>query len=291
MNLRIGVHYDLRGGVGSEPALGVLAEHARAVEGAGADVIWVGERPTEPDAWIAAAFPVCAALAVATERVRIGTAVVPLLLHHPLRVAEDAATLDALSGGRFELGVGLGGDRDALSGFGIDGGRLAGRLDESLELVRAAWRGPLDFDGRHFQVTGIEVSPRPVQPEGPPVWVGGASPAAQRRAARQGAGLILPIGSSPEAYLEARTAAGCEAADARLAVLVPETAWRDTAAELDREVRSLSLAARGGWLDFVLSVTTSATGLDAVVAAIAALDEAHPTRRGRYTERPAQERS
>jgi alkanesulfonate monooxygenase SsuD/methylene tetrahydromethanopterin reductase-like flavin-dependent oxidoreductase (luciferase family) len=224
---------------------------------------------------------VCAALAAATERIRLGTAVLPLLLHHPLRVAEDAATLDALSNGRFELGVGLGEDRAALSGFGVEGSERAERLDEALELVQAAWRGPLAFAGRHFQVEGIEVVPRPVQRGGPPVWVGAGAPAAQRRAARLGAGLILPATVSPAFFLEAWADEGRDPAAVRLAVLLPASARRDPVAAVARWLARLPAEAAAAAVDAVLCVSAAGAELDAVLGAVGVLHEAHPTRRER----------
>lgn len=281
MKLRIGVHYDLRPPGPVEPDLAALTEHAAAVEAAGGDVVWVAERPTEPDAWVAAAMPVCAALAVTTERVRLGTAVLPLLLHHPLRVAEDAATLDALSGGRFELGVGLGGDRAALSGFGIAGGGRPERLEEALELVQAAWRGPLEFAGRYFQAQGIEVVPRPVQPGGPPVWVGAGAPSAQRRAARLGAGLILAAGTSPEPYLSFWAGSGRDLAAARIAVLLSGAALRAPIAAVEQWLAGLPVAAEAAQVDAVLCVHEAGAGLGEVLDAVDALNEAHATRHER----------
>jgi len=284
VRLRIGVHYDLRlGGSGTdpgEPDLGVLPEHAVAVEAAGGDIVWVAERPTEPDAWIASALPVCAALAVRTTRLRVGTAVVPLLLHHPLRVAEDAATLDALSEGRFELGVGLGGDRAALSSFGIEGEYRAERLEEALELVKAAWQGPLQFRGRHFQVEGIEVAPQPVRPGGPPVWVGAGAPVSQRRAARLGAGLIFPVGTSPGPFLDSWAAEGRDPAEARLAVLFADLGTSGIAS-IEGWLTELPEAAKAARIDLVLSVSQAALELDQVVERVATLDKIRGTRRDR----------
>jgi len=278
VRLRIGVHYDLRRAEAVEPDLAVLGDHAAAVEAAGGDIVWVAERPTEPDALIAAALPVCAALAVTTESLRVGTAVLPLLLHHPLRVAEDAATLDALSGGRFELGVGLGGDRAALSGFGIDGAGRAERLEEALELVRAAWRGPLEFKGRFFQVEGIEVVPRPVSEGGPPVWVGAGAAVSQRRAARIGTGLIFGADTSPGPFLEAWAGAGRDPVALRLAVLLPAVALAEPVATVEQCLAALPAAASAAVIDLVFSVSTVGE-LDGVLGAVARLHRAHPTRR------------
>jgi alkanesulfonate monooxygenase SsuD/methylene tetrahydromethanopterin reductase-like flavin-dependent oxidoreductase (luciferase family) len=190
--------------------------------------------------------PVCAAIAASTTRIRIATALVPLPLHHPLRLAEDAATLDVVSGGRFELGVGLGVDASELSGFGLDSAERTSRFEEAVELLRLAWRGePFAFDGRHFRFATLEVSPRPLQEGGPPLWVGASAEAAQRRAARLGAGLVVPAACACDAYLAACDSAGVtprvallaeEAGEARasLAVLagagVTPDLWLDRAA-------------------------------------------------------------
>jgi alkanesulfonate monooxygenase SsuD/methylene tetrahydromethanopterin reductase-like flavin-dependent oxidoreductase (luciferase family) len=221
MRMRLGVHYDPRRGEDDPPDAALLAallDHAAAAEEAGAAVAWVAERPTEPGALIAAALPVCAALAARTRRLRIGTAVLPLPLHHPLRVAEDAATLDGLSDGRFELGVGLGADAEAAGGFGVAAGERAARLEEAVALIRAAWgEQALAFEGRHHSVSGVEVHPRPAQRPGPPLWIGAGAPDAQRRAARLGTGLWLPPGASPRAFLDAWAEAGRDPAEARVA--------------------------------------------------------------------------
>jgi alkanesulfonate monooxygenase SsuD/methylene tetrahydromethanopterin reductase-like flavin-dependent oxidoreductase (luciferase family) len=156
-----------------------------------------------------AALPACAAAAAATGRLRIATGLLALPLHHPLRVAEDAATLDALSGGRFELGVGLGAEADAFGGFGLDPRERAARFEEALEVVRRAWaEGPVRFEGRHFRCGELEVFPKPLQPGGPPLWLGARSADALVRAARLGAGVALEGEADPRPYLEAWTGAG-----------------------------------------------------------------------------------
>ena len=212
MRLRLGLRYDLRlspARLGEVPRLYArLLEHAEAADALGVGVVWVAERPFAAGAVFPAALPLCAALAARTRRMRIGTAVLPLPLHHPLRVAEDAATLDGISGGRLELGVGLGGHAEGFHGFGVSPAGREARFVEAIELLRLAWReGPLRFAGRHFAFRGeIEVWPKPLQRPGPPLWVAGAGDTALRRAARLGDGLLA---GSPSAA--ARFAAACRA--------------------------------------------------------------------------------
>lgn len=259
--MRLGVRYDLRSG-DDEPQdtaaryAAVLA-HAEAAEQAGVDVLWVAERPFAPGALLPAAFPVCAALSQRTTRARIATGVVPLPLHHPLRVAEDAATLDVLSGGRFELGVGLGEHSEGFDGFGIPLRERAGRLEEALALLVQAWTEPeVSFAGRHFQIDGVAVHPRPVQRPHPPLWIAAHAQAAVERAARVGAGLLTDSHDAARRFLAAR-------ADAVPAGGAARIAWHldpggDPSAALGR-FEEVVAAFPGASLDLVVPATSGET--------------------------------
>jgi len=123
------------------------------------------------DPWIT-----LAAIATATEAVRLGPLVTPLARRRPTKVARETATLDRLSGGRLVLGVGLGSDRFggelSKTGEQLDDRRRAEMLDESLAILAAAWSGePVDHHGEHHTVADIRFLPRPVQRPGVPVWV------------------------------------------------------------------------------------------------------------------------
>jgi alkanesulfonate monooxygenase SsuD/methylene tetrahydromethanopterin reductase-like flavin-dependent oxidoreductase (luciferase family) len=170
--------------------------------------VWDNLRFQEPvvdvaDPWIA-----LAAMATATERIRLGPMVTPLARRRPVKVARETATLDRLSGGRLTLGVGLGSDRFAseysITGEELDDRRRARMLDESLEILAAAWSGePVHHRGEHYTVDGMRFLPRPVQRPGVPVWVAGyyGKPRPVRRAARhQG---FFPLGlDHPEQVTE-----------------------------------------------------------------------------------------
>jgi probable F420-dependent oxidoreductase len=128
-----------------------------------------------------------AAVAQATSRLRIGTGVTPLARRRPQVVANAVACLDRLSGGRVVLGAGLGGVPVEFAAFGESGDpRLrAERLDEALELVAALWSGErVDHRGPHYTVTGVTLAPLPVQRPRVPIWIGGDSAPAKRRAVR-----------------------------------------------------------------------------------------------------------
>ena len=121
--------------------------------------------------------PALAAAAEATTGLRIGTLVINNDLRHPVMLAREAASLDILSGGRFELGIGAGWARGEYEGLGIgfdDPATRIDRLDEALGIVRQAWSGELvKAHGRHYRVEGIAGLPRPIQRPGPPILVAG----------------------------------------------------------------------------------------------------------------------
>lgn len=139
----------------------------------------------QPAAHTAAPFLALASLAPRTSLL-LGTGVTLLPLWEPLRLAYEAAALDQLSGGRFILGTGASSPRD-WERFGIERSTVGERMDEMLAALKALWSGAEGFQGRTFSVAG-GIAPLPVRPGGPPIWVGGHSAHAARRAARLGDG-------------------------------------------------------------------------------------------------------
>ena len=153
--------------------------------------VWDNLRYVEPVVEVADPWITLAAMAVATERIRLGPMVTPLARRRPVKVARETATLDRLSGGRLTRGVGLGSDAFAseysITGEELDDRRRASMLDESLEILAGAWSGePVQHRGEHYTVDGMRFLPRPVQRPGVPVWVAGyyGKPRPLRRAAR-----------------------------------------------------------------------------------------------------------
>jgi alkanesulfonate monooxygenase SsuD/methylene tetrahydromethanopterin reductase-like flavin-dependent oxidoreductase (luciferase family) len=155
-----------------------LAELAALAERSGWDGVFVEEYIFHPDgldaydAWIA-----LAAIALATERIRLGTMVTPLPRRHPWKVAAEAMTIDRLSGGRMILAVGFG-DPSSPDNAALDGpadARIRGELlDEALVVIDGLWRGePLHHQGGRFHVEGAALRPQPVQRPRIPIWVGG----------------------------------------------------------------------------------------------------------------------
>jgi probable F420-dependent oxidoreductase len=128
--------------------------------------------------------------AACTERLRLGCAVLVTSLYGPVHLAKSLSTLDQLSRGRLEVGVGTGGRR-MFSAFGVEPESFVARFTEGLGLMRALWTEPrVDFDGRFWQLTGAAMEPKPFQKPGPPIWFGGSHPAALRRAIRLGDGFF-----------------------------------------------------------------------------------------------------
>jgi alkanesulfonate monooxygenase SsuD/methylene tetrahydromethanopterin reductase-like flavin-dependent oxidoreductase (luciferase family) len=171
----------------------VVARLAAEAEAAGWDgfFVWDHVRWREPVSDVADPWITLAAIATATERVRLGPMVTPLARRRPVKVARETATLDLLSRGRLTLGVGLGSDQFgseySMTGEELDDRRRARMLDEALEILGAAWSGePVHHRGEHYTVDGMRFLPRPVQRPGVPVWVAGfyGRPRPLRRAAR-----------------------------------------------------------------------------------------------------------
>ena len=172
----------------------LYAAHLRQIawaETIGYDDVWLTEHHFCDDGHAPSILPLAAAVAATTEQIRIGTSVLLLPLHDAVRVAEDGATIDILSRGRFELGVGIGYRPQEFSGLGFKTADRASRTDEGLEIIRRLWDGEtVDFAGEHYQISGAELQPPPVQRPRPPLWMGGFAPAAAKRAARLGDGYI-----------------------------------------------------------------------------------------------------
>ncbi len=132
-------------------------------------------------------------LAARTERIRLGTAVVVLPWHNPILVAEEAATLDLLSNGRLDFGVGKGYRAYEFSGFCVPQEEATERFDEAIAVIRKAWTAPgrFSYAGKWCRYENVVVEPAPIQQPHPPLWLGAGSPESIRRAARDGYNLLL----------------------------------------------------------------------------------------------------
>jgi probable F420-dependent oxidoreductase len=182
----------------------------RFAEDLGYDEIWLTEHHFAEDGYSPAILPIAAAIAAITKRIRIGTYLVLLPLHNAVRVAEDAATIDVISNGRFDLGVGQGYAPGEFAAYGVDRKTRARRLEEGIEVIRGAWtKEDFSYEGRQYKVKNVRLMPRPVQSPHPPLWIGAGAPKAIERAGRMGChfmGLANP--AAQETYDAALRQAG-----------------------------------------------------------------------------------
>jgi probable F420-dependent oxidoreductase len=151
---------------------------------------WTLEQPlgTVPQL---APLEVMAFAAACTEQLRLGCAVFVTPLLNPVHLAKSLSTLDQLTRGRLDVGIGTGGRYRMFSAFGVDPAGLVSRFNEGLAIMRALWTEPeVDFDGRFWQLHGANMEPKPFQKPGPPIWFGGSHPDALRRAVRSADGFF-----------------------------------------------------------------------------------------------------
>jgi probable F420-dependent oxidoreductase len=166
-------------------------ELVRLAEAVGFDSAWVSEHHGSSDGYLPSLLPMLAAFAASTERILLGTGLVLTPLHHPLRLAEDAAVVDQLSEGRLILGLGLGWREEEFRMFGVPMRERAHRTEETIEVLRRAWTGRrFSFEGRAFRFEHVRITPQPARPGGPPVYLGGSASAAARRVGRLADGYL-----------------------------------------------------------------------------------------------------
>lgn len=228
--MRLGVIPPYRAGVAADPAW--MTQFARTAEAAGFESIYTvehvvvpadydrrypyaesGRMPLPVDCPIPDPLDLLAFLGARTERLVLATGILVAPHHHPLVLAKRLATIDALTGGRVRLGVGVGWMREELEATGVDFSTRGRRLDEVIDAMRVAWRDDEpSFDGEFFRFERAVCRPRPAQEGGVPIHVGGHSPAAARRAGARGDG-FQPLGLDDE-LLGVRLAELRRAADA-----------------------------------------------------------------------------
>lgn len=163
----------------------------QTADSAGLDSIWVSEHHFTDDGYLSGTMPALGALASATDEIAIGTCIALAPLYDPVRLVEDAATIDLISDGRMRLGLSIGYRDEEFERFGIDKDERVERTVEAIELAKAAWRDE-PYEPR-FHPVGADapVTPTP-SGEGPPLLLGGAAKPAVRRAAKLGDGWIAP---------------------------------------------------------------------------------------------------
>jgi alkanesulfonate monooxygenase SsuD/methylene tetrahydromethanopterin reductase-like flavin-dependent oxidoreductase (luciferase family) len=189
---------------------------------------WYGEHHFRECQWTGSPMMVASHVAARTEKIRLGTAVTLLPFHDPIRVAEDAAIADLLSGGRFDLGVGPGSQYEEFVTFGQDPAEMNQRSWEAIDWIRRAFTesGSFSHHGRFYDIPDMTFTTKPAQ-DPLPIWWGGMGPRNQQRAAERGFNFIGPFNPG---YDEQLKAAGRNPADHQVAsmqmVCVADTADR-----------------------------------------------------------------
>jgi probable F420-dependent oxidoreductase len=175
-----------------------FAAYLRRAEDLGFDSAWTQEQVLGAASQLGPV-EMMAYAASCTTRLRLGCAVFVSTLHSPVHLAKSMSTLDQLTGGRIEVGVGSGGRGRPFAAFGLDAARYVTRFTEGIALMKALWtQDRVTFDGEFWQLRDAAMEPKPVQKPYPPVWLGGAAPAAVRRAVALGTG-FFGAGSAPTA--------------------------------------------------------------------------------------------
>lgn len=175
-----------------------IADVARAAEDAGFDACFVTDHPFPPHRWLYGGghhaldpFVALSFAAAATSRLRLQTHILVLPYRNPFLVAKSVLSLDVLSGGRVILGVAAGYLKGEFAALGADFDSRQEASDDAIRAMKLAWAGDdLRFDGRGFKAIGNSMGFRPVQSPHPPIWVGGNSRAAIRRAVELGDGWV-----------------------------------------------------------------------------------------------------
>jgi alkanesulfonate monooxygenase SsuD/methylene tetrahydromethanopterin reductase-like flavin-dependent oxidoreductase (luciferase family) len=205
-----------------ERRVDLAAVYARALarigimDGAGYDAVWLAEHHFSSFSVCPSVHMVATLAAAHTRRLRIGTAVSLAPFYHPLRLAEEVALLDILSGGRVNWGAGRGFARVEFEAFGIPPQESASRFRETVEIVLQAWtHEKLHFAGQNFAFDGVEVLPKPLQKPHPPVWMAASSDEAIDWAAGRGFAILMDphstaaeIGRKRRRYRDKLAAAG-----------------------------------------------------------------------------------
>ena len=168
---------------------------AELAEELGFSHVWISEHHSAEDNWNSSPLTILAATAARTESIRIGTYVLLLSLHNPLKIAEEAATVDILSNGRLDLAIGAGPMQPECDMFGIEKKETFGRTYEALDFMQRCFteEGPFDYDGKYYRYRNVAMRPRGVQTPHPPIWMAAMGPQSIALAAKRGYNLASAL--------------------------------------------------------------------------------------------------
>jgi probable F420-dependent oxidoreductase len=236
----------------------VFGEHLEAYGRPESGGVEGGKQPTGPDGHWLEPLTTLSVLCGMTSRVRLCTNILIAALRRPVVLAKAAATLDVLSGGRLDLGVGIGWQREEYEAAGLDFGNRGRQLDLTLEVCQTLWREPsakVDLDGLAFEA--IHMMPKPVQPGGVPIWVSGRiNERVAHRLARFGSGWIpwgedaADLAAGISRMREAVAAADGDAGAIQVAGTLPTVRREDRSVDLDATMDRTRPLVEAGVTDF-----------------------------------------
>jgi alkanesulfonate monooxygenase SsuD/methylene tetrahydromethanopterin reductase-like flavin-dependent oxidoreductase (luciferase family) len=222
-----------------------ILDMVRLAETLGFDSAWVSEHHGSGDGYMPSLLPTLAAFAAATDRIKLGTGIMLTPFHHPLRLAEDAATVDLISGGRLILGLGLAWRQEEFRVFEVPLKERVRRTVETIDVLRLAWTGDrFSYQGKVFSYDRVRV----------PIWLGGSVEAAMRRAGRVADGYIRTRGGGLDKMKEAfqtveagAREAGKDASSMPMAQLQNTFVWEGDAWEIAGRYVPNQLGIYAGW--------------------------------------------
>ena len=206
MELTAAIEFDIRDVNDQPSAFRDSFQQVDVAEESGFHSIWLAERHFQPQrSVLSSPIVVAAAIADRTERVRVGIAVQVLPLNHPIRIAEEAATVDQISQGRFNFGIGRSGLTISYSGYNIPYSESRGRFWESLEVILKAWTtDEFSYEGEFYNFHDVRLMPKPVQKPHPPLRMACASLESFARAGSMGIPIFVNVGFGTFEDLKAR---------------------------------------------------------------------------------------
>ena len=225
-SFRFGIMYDCRHVPGGDMSMtdvySATIEQSVLADQLGFDHVWFTEHHFLEDGYLPAFQPLAGAIAARTKNIRISNDIALLPLYHPVRLAEELAVLDQISNGRMEFGIGMGYEPKEFDAFGVPLRNRVSMTDEAIEILRLAWGDEaFSFSGKRYELSDINVYPKPVQPGGPPLWIAAMKEPGALRAAKFGTNL-LPQGRREEVldpWREAVQAGGEDPEDYRVGII------------------------------------------------------------------------
>jgi luciferase family oxidoreductase group 1 len=221
---------------------------AQAAETLGFRNIWLAEHHFSTYGYVSRPAQLATYIAAKTTRLRVGTAVIVVPLHHPLVVAEEIATLDLLAGGRVDIGLGRGYQHYEFERLGLELDSARARWEESVDIILKALAGePFTYDGKLFKIPETTVFPQPMQRPHPPIWVTAQSPESVEAAVRRGFNVLTGgFGVPIERMAEFRRLFDRSVADMRLP-RVPEVGVQRAVYVTHNEADARAAAEEARW--------------------------------------------